>query len=64
MVEYNRCASMLKATRLGPGFQLDPLSFICAGGVPGKDACTGDGGAPLVCEQSKSLILYYYFFII
>lgn len=22
---------------------------MCAGGETGKDACTGDGGAPLVC---------------
>ena len=22
---------------------------MCAGGVPGVDSCTGEGGAPLVC---------------
>ena len=42
--------------RLGPVFKekrvknwrLQP-SEICAGGVPGKDTCKGEGGAPLVC---------------
>lgn len=34
------CQSSLAATRLGPSFIFDPASFICAGGEPGKDACT------------------------
>merc|ERR1712226_713860 len=33
-----------------PEFQLDD-SFICAGGVDGKDTCKGDGGSPPVCPS-------------
>jgi len=34
----------------GRSFRLSP-SEICAGGEEGKDACDGDGGAPLVCQS-------------
>lgn len=47
------CQTMLQATRLGQTFQLNNSSFICAGGQAGKDACTGDGGAPLVCQNNN-----------
>merc|ERR1711936_1220794 len=33
-------------------FQLDK-SFLCAGGVDGKDTCRGDGGSPLVCPSQS-----------
>ncbi|XP_033217012.1 trypsin-3-like [Belonocnema kinseyi] len=52
IVDYNTCQNQLRATRLGQYFQLDSTSFICAGGEAGKDACTGDGGGPLVCQQA------------
>lgn len=29
-------------------------SEICAGGIPGKDTCQGEGGAPLVCLDPES----------
>jgi len=48
IVPSDECQSQLRETRLGKYFILNE-SFICAGGEPGKDTCTGDGGAPLVC---------------
>ncbi|XP_051155677.1 phenoloxidase-activating factor 2-like isoform X2 [Leptopilina boulardi] len=44
------CETRLRNTRLGVFYNLDRTSFICAGGEPGRDACTGDGGGALVCE--------------
>ncbi|XP_011692390.1 PREDICTED: trypsin-3 [Wasmannia auropunctata] len=45
------CQAALRRTRLGGGFVLDN-SFMCAGGEPGKDACTDDGGSPMVCSNN------------
>ncbi|XP_068228441.1 phenoloxidase-activating factor 2-like [Palaemon carinicauda] len=53
MVDPFVCQAKLQRSRLGNNFSLDTNSFICAGGVAGKDACTGDGGAPLVCPSSR-----------
>nr|CAH7731605.1 unnamed protein product [Callosobruchus chinensis] len=47
--EMDECQARLKeSTYLSKEFVLDE-SQICAGGEQGRDACDGDGGAPLVC---------------
>nr|CAD7200551.1 unnamed protein product [Timema douglasi] len=51
------CQQRLQGTRLGQYFSFDQNSFLCAGGEQGKDACTGDGGAPLVCENGGRFYL-------
>lgn len=48
LTSRNRCLNALRGTRLGSRFQLHQ-SLMCAGGEAGQDACSGDGGSPLVC---------------
>jgi len=48
IVDRAKCQKALRKTRLGQHFELH-RTFICAGGVAGKDTCKGDGGSPLVC---------------
>jgi kallikrein len=57
VVNHRQCQDSLRRTRLGRRFQLDE-SFICAGGIAGKDTCKGDGGSPLVCQSKGDPFTY------
>lgn len=58
MMEHRNCEKALRSTRLGPVFILHH-SFVCAGGQAGVDACTGDGGSPLMCPFPGTERRYY-----
>lgn len=53
ILDNNDCENRLRQTKLGPTYVFNRASFLCAGSEPGKDACTGDGGSPLVCKGTN-----------
>ncbi|XP_050513768.1 tryptase beta-2-like isoform X3 [Diabrotica virgifera virgifera] len=58
IVPYATCrASFAMANLLGTNVDvyLDPNGEICAGGVSMVDACTQDGGSPLVCPSTTGV---------
>lgn len=60
LVSKSECEKRLRPVFEKKGvrnWSLNP-SEICAGGVPGKDTCRGEGGAPLVCYD-KNTDLYF-----
>ena len=56
VINNYECEAKLQRTRLGYDFQLHP-GFLCAGGELDRDACKGDGGGPLVCNDRGTFYL-------
>ncbi|KAK4883402.1 hypothetical protein RN001_006721 [Aquatica leii] len=60
IVNYSTCyASMSSPSLLGLNVNtyLDPVGEICAGGEAFRDACTQDGGSPLVCFVNNVFVV-------
>ncbi|XP_052843495.1 phenoloxidase-activating factor 2-like [Drosophila gunungcola] len=50
VLDHETCQRLLRRTVLGRRYRFH-ASFLCAGGVEGKDTCRGDGGSPLFCTM-------------
>lgn len=51
-VEHTKCQKQLQNQRLGARFKLHD-SFICFGSEENLDACSNDGGSPIVCKRQN-----------
>merc|ERR1712013_944211 len=58
VVSNYECQDKLRSTRLGQKYKLHD-SFICAGGVNGKDTCKGDGCEGAASERYLRLPAYW-----
>lgn len=48
IVPRDSCQDLFRTLRKSQSYELHE-SYLCAGGLEGKDTCKGDGGSPLVC---------------
>ena len=48
IVPKDKCTELFRTLRKSDTYELHE-SYLCAGGLEGKDTCKGDGGSPLVC---------------
>lgn len=58
IVPRDTCLDLFRALRKSQSYDLHE-SYLCAGGLEGKDTCKGDGGSPLVCPTMIELDQYF-----
>lgn len=57
IVPRDKCQDLFRTLRKTQEYELHE-TYLCAGGLEGKDTCKGDGGSPLVCPISGSETQY------
>lgn len=58
IVPRTTCQDLFRTLRKSDSYELHE-SYLCAGGLEGKDTCKGDGGSPLVCPTMQSVDQYF-----